>query len=104
MSDDSAPRQTLSYVKGLLDADTWPDEGWMQQVAAELHLSETAFAHPLPPGSDADADWWACSCSPATCSARPQRRTRPGRPELPAMLGEIVATQTGAAQRHDKAC
>ena len=41
----------------LLDADTWPEEGWMQQVAAELHLSETAFAHPLPPGSDADADW-----------------------------------------------
>ena len=27
----------------------------MQQVAAELHLSETAFAHPLPTG--ADADW-----------------------------------------------
>jgi predicted PhzF superfamily epimerase YddE/YHI9 len=25
----------------LLDADTWPDEAWMQQVAAELHLSET---------------------------------------------------------------
>ena len=32
----------------LLDeADTWPDETWMQQVAAEMHLSETAFAHPL---------------------------------------------------------
>ena len=23
----------------LLDADTWPDEAWMQQVAAEMHLS-----------------------------------------------------------------
>ena len=33
----------------LLDRPTrWPDEAWMQQVAAELHLSETAFAHPLP--------------------------------------------------------
>ena len=31
----------------LEDADTWPDETWMQQVAAEMHLSETAFAHPL---------------------------------------------------------
>ena len=39
----------------LLDADTWPDEAWMQQVAAEMHLSETAFAHPLP--ASADADW-----------------------------------------------
>jgi PhzF family phenazine biosynthesis protein len=40
----------------LLDeADTWPDESWMQQVAAEMHLSETAFAHPL--SESADADW-----------------------------------------------
>jgi PhzF family phenazine biosynthesis protein len=41
----------------LLDeADTWPDETWMQQVAAEMHLSETAFAHPLTESDDAD---WA---------------------------------------------
>lgn len=40
----------------LLDTADWPDEGWMQRVAAELNLSETAFAHPLPPGGDAD---WA---------------------------------------------
>ncbi|MGH3903167.1 MAG: PhzF family phenazine biosynthesis protein [Pseudonocardiaceae bacterium] len=39
----------------LLDTDIWPDEAWMQQVAAELNLSETAFAHPLP--ESADADW-----------------------------------------------
>lgn len=39
----------------LLAAGTWPDEGWMQQVAAEMNLSETAFARPLPHG--ADADW-----------------------------------------------
>jgi PhzF family phenazine biosynthesis protein len=36
----------------LLDGDTWPDEAWMRRVAAELNLSETAFAHPL-----ADGDW-----------------------------------------------
>jgi Predicted epimerase, PhzC/PhzF homolog len=29
------------------DTDTWPDEAWMQQGAAEMHLSDTAFAHPL---------------------------------------------------------
>jgi PhzF family phenazine biosynthesis protein len=39
----------------LLGATTWPDEAWMQQVAAEMHLSETAFALPLP--QPADADW-----------------------------------------------
>jgi PhzF family phenazine biosynthesis protein len=39
----------------LLDGDTWPDESWMQQVAAEMNLSETAFAHPL--SDNADADW-----------------------------------------------
>ncbi|HSK96445.1 MAG TPA: PhzF family phenazine biosynthesis protein [Euzebyales bacterium] len=39
----------------LLDGDAWPDEAWMQQLAAELHLSETAFARPLT--ADADADW-----------------------------------------------
>ncbi|HKR52570.1 MAG TPA: PhzF family phenazine biosynthesis protein [Pseudonocardiaceae bacterium] len=40
----------------LLDADAWPDEGWMRQVAAEMNLAETAFAHPLLEGVDAD---WA---------------------------------------------
>lgn len=39
----------------LLDGDAWPDEDWMRQVAAEMHLSETAFAHPLT--DSADADW-----------------------------------------------
>ena len=39
----------------LLPGDEWPDEGWMQQVAAELNLPMTAFAHRL--GNRADADW-----------------------------------------------
>lgn len=39
----------------LLDTGGWPDERWMQQVAAEMNLPETAFAHPLLQG--ADADW-----------------------------------------------
>jgi PhzF family phenazine biosynthesis protein len=41
----------------LLDTATWPDEGWMQHVAAEMNLSETAFARPLSEDADADADW-----------------------------------------------
>ncbi|QES51193.1 oxidoreductase [Streptomyces venezuelae] len=39
----------------LLDGE-FPPDSWLQQVAAEVNLSETAFAHPLPPGGDAD---WA---------------------------------------------
>ncbi|MFD9338519.1 PhzF family phenazine biosynthesis protein [Streptomyces sp. NPDC060028] len=39
----------------LLDGP-FPSDTWLQQVAAEVNLSETAFAHPLPPGRDAD---WA---------------------------------------------
>ncbi|MER6998935.1 PhzF family phenazine biosynthesis protein [Streptomyces sp. NPDC000410] len=38
------------------DAGSFPDDDWLQRVAAEVNLSETAFAHPLPPGGDAD---WA---------------------------------------------
>jgi len=34
----------------LLDTDSWPDACWMQQIAAEMNLSNTAFAHPLPQG------------------------------------------------------
>ncbi|MFE3184006.1 PhzF family phenazine biosynthesis protein [Streptomyces violascens] len=39
----------------LLPAGQWPQEAWMQRVAAEMNHSETAFALPLP-GSD-EADW-----------------------------------------------
>ncbi|MEX0173816.1 PhzF family phenazine biosynthesis protein [Streptomyces sp. LMG1-1-1.1] len=41
---------------GVLLLDSFPDDTWLQQVAAEVNLSETAFAHPLPAGGDAD---WA---------------------------------------------
>ena len=39
----------------LLDTDDWPDEAWLRRFAMEMNLSETAFAHPLPAG--AEADW-----------------------------------------------
>ncbi|HEV8562610.1 MAG TPA: PhzF family phenazine biosynthesis protein [Actinophytocola sp.] len=39
----------------LLDTPGWPAEGWMRRVAAEMNLSETAFAHPLD--GDTEADW-----------------------------------------------
>ncbi|MFE0646040.1 PhzF family phenazine biosynthesis protein [Streptomyces sp. NPDC058877] len=39
---------------GVLLLDSFPDDAWLQKVAAEVNLSETAFAHPLPGG---EADW-----------------------------------------------
>ncbi|MCX5206784.1 PhzF family phenazine biosynthesis protein [Streptomyces sp. NBC_00237] len=33
----------------LEDATAFPENSWLQYVAAELNLAETAFAHPLPP-------------------------------------------------------
>jgi PhzF family phenazine biosynthesis protein len=35
----------------LLPAGDWPDSAWMQHVAAEMNLSETAFVRPNPDGS-----------------------------------------------------
>ncbi|WP_158884473.1 PhzF family phenazine biosynthesis protein [Amycolatopsis anabasis] len=42
----------------LLDTDTWPDEGWMQRVAAEMNLSETAFSLPRAEGADRAIRWF----------------------------------------------
>lgn len=39
----------------LLEGDDFPDQKWMQAVAAEMNLSETAFAHEL--SHDPAADW-----------------------------------------------
>lgn len=39
----------------VLDTDAFPHDEWLQQVAAEINLSETAFAHPLP--GDTEANW-----------------------------------------------
>ncbi len=40
----------------VLDGPDRPDPAWMQRVAAELNLSETAYVRPLPPGGEADWD------------------------------------------------
>ncbi|MFG2196568.1 PhzF family phenazine biosynthesis protein [Streptomyces sp. NPDC048639] len=46
----------------LLGPEGFPDDAWLQRVAAEMNLSETAFAHPLPQGGD--ADWALRWCTP----------------------------------------
>ncbi|WP_255953916.1 PhzF family phenazine biosynthesis protein [Streptomyces odontomachi] len=47
---------------GVVLLDAFPDDAWMQRVAAEVNLSETAFAHPLPAGGE--ADWALRWCTP----------------------------------------
>src|SRR5947207_7659087 len=48
----------------LLDTPHFPDDRWLQQVATEVNLSETAFAHRL--GDDPEADWALRWFTPAT--------------------------------------
>ncbi|MWA08148.1 PhzF family phenazine biosynthesis protein [Streptomyces sp. BA2] len=45
----------------LLDTEDWPEDAWMQRVAAEMNYSETAFARRLPDGDGADWEirWFA---------------------------------------------
>ena len=41
----------------LLDSPRFPGDGFLQRVAAELNLSETAFAHPLDAGHEPAGEW-----------------------------------------------
>lgn len=54
----------------LLPAGPWPEDAWMQQIAAELHFSETAFARPLPAGPDAGPDTGAADSAEAEWEIR----------------------------------
>ncbi|MHC5258293.1 PhzF family phenazine biosynthesis protein [Streptomyces sp. UC4497] len=49
---------------GVLLLDAFPDDAWLQNVALEVNHAETAFAHPLPEGGD--ADWALRWFTPAT--------------------------------------
>ncbi|WP_069174308.1 PhzF family phenazine biosynthesis protein [Streptomyces griseus] len=48
----------------LLDSGPFPEAALLQRIASEVNLSETAFAHPLPPGGG--ADWALRWFTPAT--------------------------------------
>lgn len=48
--------------------DSWPDEDWMQQVALEMSLSETAFAHPVDrPDADYALRWFTPAVETDLC-------------------------------------
>ncbi|KOG32022.1 PhzF family phenazine biosynthesis protein [Streptomyces resistomycificus] len=49
---------------GVLLLDAFPGDDWLQNVALEVNHAETAFAHPLPEGGD--ADWALRWFTPAT--------------------------------------
>ncbi|MGW0656040.1 PhzF family phenazine biosynthesis protein [Streptomyces umbrinus] len=54
----------------LLDASTsFPDDAWLQNVALEVNHAETAFAHPLPAGGEADwaLRWFTPAAEVAMC-------------------------------------
>ncbi|MGV9244978.1 PhzF family phenazine biosynthesis protein [Streptomyces sp. NPDC003710] len=49
---------------GVLLLDTFPEDDWLQHVAREVNHAETAFAHRLPGGGE--ADWALRWFTPAT--------------------------------------
>jgi PhzF family phenazine biosynthesis protein len=49
---------------GVLLLDAFPADTWLQSVATEVNHAETAFAHPLPAGGE--ADWALRWFTPAT--------------------------------------
>ena len=51
---------------GVCVVERWPDAPWMQRVAAELNLSETAFARPRPDG-DWDLRWFTPTVEADLC-------------------------------------
>ncbi|GAA0539949.1 PhzF family phenazine biosynthesis protein [Paractinoplanes ferrugineus] len=51
---------------GVVVLDSFPEESWMQQVAAEVNLSETAFVHPMENG-DFALRWFTPAVEVALC-------------------------------------
>lgn len=49
---------------GVVLLEEWPEDAWMQRVAAEMNLSETAFA--VPRDDTAEADWELRWMTPVT--------------------------------------
>ncbi|MFI9612515.1 PhzF family phenazine biosynthesis protein [Streptomyces sp. NPDC052023] len=54
---------------GVMLLDAFPEDDWMQSVALEVNHAETAFAHPLPEGGEADwaLRWFTPAAEVAMC-------------------------------------
>jgi PhzF family phenazine biosynthesis protein len=83
---------------GVVVLDAFPDATWMQTVAAEVNLSETAFVHPLASGSEADfaLRWFTPAVEVALCGhatlATAHVLARPGTVRFQTMSGVLTAT------------
>ncbi|MEU6846899.1 PhzF family phenazine biosynthesis protein [Streptomyces sp. NPDC046716] len=62
--DAFSSRPFAGNPAGVLLLDAFPDDAWLRNVAREVNHAETAFAHPLPEGGD--ADWALRWFTPAT--------------------------------------
>jgi predicted PhzF superfamily epimerase YddE/YHI9 len=87
---------------GVVVLDSYPADDWMQSVAAEVNLSETAFAHPLPPGGEGDfaLRWFTPEVEVALCGhatlATAHVLARPGTVRFATrQSGVLTATATG---------
>ena len=82
--------------------DQFPSDEWMQRVAAEVHLSETAFAHPLDPSGEADfaLRWFTPAVEVALCGhatlATAHVLGRPGTVRFATRSGVLTATADGS--------
>ncbi|MEV8434394.1 PhzF family phenazine biosynthesis protein [Streptomyces sp. HUAS 31] len=54
--DAFSDRPFAGNPAGVLLLDAFPEDDWLRNVAMEVNHAETAFAHPLPEGGEAD---WA---------------------------------------------
>ncbi len=67
--DAFAGRPFTGNPAGVVLVDAFLDDAWLQSVALEVNHSETAFAHPLPAGQDADWNlrWFTPKTEVALC-------------------------------------
>ncbi len=82
----------------VLDDGEFPADEWMQAVAAEVNLSETAFLHPRPAGDAADfaLRWFTPAVEVALCGhatlATAHVLARPGTVRFATRSGVLTAT------------
>ncbi len=82
----------------VLDSSPFPDDAWMQRVAAEVNLSETAFVQPLADTAEADYGlrWFTPAVEVALCGhatlATAHVLGRPGTVRFTTLSGVLTAT------------
>ncbi|MEV6742198.1 PhzF family phenazine biosynthesis protein [Streptomyces sp. NPDC051104] len=67
--DAFTDRPFVGNPAGVLLLDSFPDDDWLQNVAREVNHAETAFAHRLPDGGEADwaLRWFTPTTEVALC-------------------------------------